>query len=89
MNPDLQFISQSLDEICSNCESPGACRDCLYSQMQSSVDALASALSGTQASSTGCYICRDKKGNKRELSYFDTANNFRLAMFCPECGAKL
>lgn len=89
MNPDLQFISHSLDEICTNCESPDACHDCLYSQMRASAEALAGALNGTSTTSTGCHICQDKKGNKREISYFDAANNFRFATYCPECGAKL
>lgn len=89
MNQDLQFIFQSLDEICSNCESPDACHDCLYAQMRDSANALTDALNGVSTTSTGCHICRDKKGNKREISYFDVANNFRFATYCPECGAKL
>lgn len=89
MNQDLQFIFQSLDEICSNCESPNACSDCLYAQMRNSANALTDALNGISTTQTGCHICRDKKGNKREISYFDVANNLRFATYCPECGAKL
>ena len=89
MNQDLQFIFQSLDEICSNCESPEACHDCLYAQMRDSANALTDALNGVSTAPTGCHNCRDKKGNKREISYFDVANNFRFATYCPECGAKL
>ena len=89
MNQDLQFIFQSLDEICSNCESPNACSDCLYAKMRDSANALTDALNYFSTGPTGCHICRDKKGNKREISYFDVANNFRFATYCPECGAKL
>ena len=89
MNQDLQFIFQSLDEICSNCESPNACSDCLYAKMRDSANALADALNRISTATTGCHICRDKKGNKREISYFDVANNLRFATYCPECGAKL
>ena len=89
MNQDLQFIFQSLDEICYNCESPNACSDCLYARMRDSANALTDALNGISTAPTGCHICRDKKGNKREISYFDVANNLRFATNCPECGAKL
>ena len=88
MNQDLQFIFQSLDEICSNCESPNACSDCLYARMRDSANALTDALNGIATAPTGCHICRDKKGNKREISYFDVANKLRFATYYPECGAK-
>ena len=58
MNQDLQFIFQSLDEICSNCESPDACHDCLYVQMRDSANALTDALNGVSTTPTGCHICR-------------------------------
>lgn len=89
MNPDLQFLELSLNEICADCENPANCQDCIYYQMSASVEALKSNDNNSVATQTGCNICMDKKGKSREIFYLDNTNAMRESAFCPACGRKI
>lgn len=89
MNPDLQFLELSLNEICADCENPANCQDCIYYQMSASVEALKNNENDTANIQTGCNVCCDKKGKLREIFYLDNTNAMRESVFCPACGAKI
>lgn len=84
-NPDLLFLSQSLDEICQNCESPDQCHDCLYNDMMKSVAALSSAQNDVVAQTEPCALCKKKK----EIFYDDNRGGLAVALYCPNCGRKI
>ena len=89
MNPDLQFLELSLNEICPYFENPANCQDWIYDQLSASLDALKNNENDTANIQTGCNVCCDKKGKRREIFYLDNTNAMRESIFCPACGAKI
>lgn len=88
MNPNLQFLELSLNEICADCENPANCQDCIYYQMSASVEALKNNSSDMSSAQTGCNVCLDKRGKSREIFYLDNTNAMRESAFCPACGRR-
>lgn len=90
MNKDfLYFKNMVRNYWCVNCDS-NECNSCQVKEIIQMIERLDGYYGDAPTTpSEGCRVCKDKKGNSKSVEYFDAANNFRQAEYCPSCGRKI
>lgn len=90
MNADFLYLKNFVRKNwCEGCDS-NECKGCQVKEVIQLTEQLNACYGEvTGAPSEGCRVCKDKKGINKRVEYFDAANNFREADYCPSCGRRL
>ena len=87
MNKDFYQLFKSVKNTwCIDCD--GECRNCQVKEILERITDLDAKQSG-EVDQEGCFVCQDKKGKNKDVFYFDSANNMRDSIYCPNCGRKI
>lgn len=90
MNADFLYLKNMIKKNwCEECDIE-ECRGCQVKEVIQLIEQLDAYYGETTGAPSGdCRVCKDKKGNNKRVEYFDAANNFREADYCPSCGRRL